>query len=319
MLNQFDFSETVFLLKVLSVLMLFSASSPLAAQLQEDNLFRLRSLSSFSETELDEVADDLNISKSLFAAWERMYRVATSPKPDNAVHDYISFLEKRLNLEVPDWWGNTITRTKFSEGSKLSVAEVQHSLFQTAGDNLNFQITKNFAIRQDSGQWYISGEESRTPLKGFNSSTLEISSANWSEYCLFLAVRPVGDELVVAFPSGDANPYRIIKLKNNGDICWESVVACRNPSEVVFERSGKLDDAVEVVDAGEYLVVFGICRDVSYLSGFQKDDGTEQFRFSTVDWCEYSGRKGEGYADEQEKASNKKNAYFRVLEMNPFQ
>ena len=277
--------------KIFLVVMFLSLTIPATAQIQEENLFQTRSLSSFSDPELDELADDQNTSKSLYAAWERMIRVAASSDSEDATQAYVSFLEERLNTDVPDWWQSTIMRTKFSKDLNFNLTEVQNSPFQNAGDNLNSQITKNFSIRQDSGSWYFIGEKTRVPLKGFDSSTLEISSKNWTEHCLFLAVRPVGEELVVAFPSGSYSPYRIVRLKNNGDIRWESIVTPRNPPEVIIEQTGKLDDAVEVLETKDHLIVYGIWRGIAYISGFQKDNGAEAFRFSSEDWKDFSGRK----------------------------
>jgi hypothetical protein len=221
-----------------------------------------------------------HVDVALRAAWEevRVTLPAADKKPPirpnvGLLHGFAGFMEGTLSISPPKWWRKTLVN---------SMAYRRSNVFFAPSDNVTYHQTdvglRSFkdvvAVRNGDDVYIARGDKS-----------IHIRNSDFEEMLKDLRPRPkfLSVELddrfcFLAFYDDVCVPYPLVCIDRKSN---KPIWSAKAWASAVTAYSGFGAHSVEILSSADGVFVFGAGVDCLYVEGFNRDDGTSLFRFST--------------------------------------
>jgi hypothetical protein len=243
-----------------------------------------------NESAFEILAKDQDTGIALQAAWEQHKKLAKRDRPlkgraddiyDPAgLKEFVTFLKKRVQCPVPEWWSESIVDIdvkpgighSFQPGSKWpELKESTAGGWVPKGADL---VEKDGSLVFTQGKWKLSFTQQALGIKAPLGPGVAASGA-WN--------RDVG-ALAIYTPAGGM-PCQLVGFKNGGgEPIWKSEIWAVNRSLLI----GVSPHCLEVVATEDSFFVFGQETFGMYIEAFESATGKCRFRFCTCYWFIFS-------------------------------
>jgi hypothetical protein len=244
--------------------------------------------SGYSAERLHELRSDPDHGRAIRAAWEQVRRsVHRSEKtwrfdPD-VLAEFVPFVQGRLGIRGPNWWRTRIANVHTFDNGRASFSRGDEHSYELTGSGLF--CPQGTTVQFGWSTWTLTKDDCSTVL---SRRVLSLCSNNRESSTRAVVASICKDRVYLAVHEIFPVPFLLSCIdRRTGSIRWRSFVVpgCHGVISVMdydFDYRHFSYHWVDIVENGREVLVFGVGKFAAYVEGFDADDGTNRFRFSTA-------------------------------------